>query len=216
MKQLFLLFSLLFLTSCNNPLDNTYSSETFELDLKEIKDKGKVTNDELRIIAVAVIRNTMLNVDMNKMTYREILNDANSFLSEQEELAKKAKEELELKNKLLSNAVKVAVYNKGFEEFKYDSALTFNYIIENKSDKSISAMMFTFTIIDELGDELERYRVKITDKNIEPNTQFKEVAYFDYNQFISNHNRIKNANFDKLKIVAEVVKIVYSDGTILE
>lgn len=216
MKQLFLLFSLLFLTSCNNPLDNTYSSETFELDLKEIKDKGKVTNDELRIIAVAVIRNTMLNVDMNKMTYREILNDANSFLSEQEELAKKAKEELELKNKVLSNAVKVAVYNKGFEEFKYDSALTFNYIIENKSDKSISAMMFAFTIIDELGDELERYRVKITDKNIEPNTQFKEVAYFDYNQFISNHNRIKNANFDKLKIVAEVVKIVYSDGTILE
>ncbi|WP_452598785.1 hypothetical protein, partial [Pontimicrobium sp. MEBiC01747] len=116
MKKTLLIFLVSILTfSCSTPLDKKYSEETFETDAKEIKESGKLSEEDALIMVGWIMRSKLKGEHLEGKTYNEIIKEAKDYKKEQELLTKKVKLEEEEKRQRLSSALTVAMYDKGFE-----------------------------------------------------------------------------------------------------
>jgi hypothetical protein len=216
-KTILLLAMISLIVACSSPLDKKYSDETMEADAKEIKESGDLDSEDAKLIAGWIMKSKFQGKDLTDKTYREILEEAKDFKTEQEELAKKAKMEAEAKKKKMQEAIVVSLFDKGFAKADYEDYNSFSYVLKNKSEKDIKAFKFSFDIYDALGDELgDGYQVSSTDNTVKAGEEFKTTIYYDYNQFTNDDIKIKNAKFEDLTFDIRVHKIVYTDGTILE
>lgn len=217
-KMLFML-SALFCLSCSGPMGKEYSEETAAEDLKAIVESEDLTKDETATLAGWIMGASFVeDRELNGKTYADILDDANSYRAEQEALAAKAKAEAEAKAKRLREAATVSIFDKVFERWSsYEKVNGFKYAIENKSEKDIDALKFSFSIHNKLGDEIGNgYSVSITDNPIPAGEEYSSAAYWDYNPYIDSSIAIKNADYEDLVFNITLEKIVYTDGTILE
>lgn len=236
MKKVLLgLVTAMLLLSCKKVIDQKVSLETAKEDVAKIKEenKGEYTDadfdkmgDEL---AGSVFRAALSKgkdgiedgVKFDK-TYREYLDEAKSQRIEQEELAAKMKKEELARQAKMKSVITVSIYKKefipsSFEAGRLDDYNVFDYAIENKSDKEIKAMKFSFSIKNALGDDIGNgYEIDVTDDRIAPKSVYKNRAAYDYNQFENSDKKIANAKFEDLTFDIDVLKIVYSDGTVLE
>lgn len=216
-KTILLLALLLVLVSCTSPLDKKYSNETLETDAKEIKESGDLEDDDAELLAGWIMKSKLQGKNLSDKTYREIIDEAKIFKTEQEELAAKAKKETEDKKNKMQEAIVVSLFDKGFAKADYQDYNSFSYILKNKSSKDIKAFKFSFNIYDALGDELgDGYSISSTDKTVPAGEEFKTTIYYNYNQFTNDDIKIKNAKFEDLTFDIQVQKIVYTDGTTLE
>ncbi len=218
MKNTFLLLAVAVLFfSCSSPLDKKYSDENLKQDATKIKEEGELVEEDSKLLGSWILKSKLQGEKLSDMTYREILNQAKNFRQEQEELAEKAKKEAEARNKKMQNAIVVSIFNKGFVSADYQSYNYFDYAVKNKSNKDIQAFKFNFNIYDALGDEIsDGYQVSSTDSIIKANEEFKTRIFYNYNQFMDDDIKIKNAKFDAFIFNIRINKIVYTDGSTLE
>jgi hypothetical protein len=216
MKNIFLLvlFSILII-SCSTPLDKKYNEERLGDDAKEMKESGKLTEEDAQIMAGWIVRAKLKDEYLEGKTYREILEEAKDYKREQEVLANKAKLEEEEKRQRLGAALTVALYDKGFEKHSYQEYLTYSLAFENKTDKDIRAFKGSISIQDLFDIEIKSISLTIDDPVLAGET-FKGTYTTDYNQFMDEDTRLKSKDMDDLKVVWTPEKIIFVDGTTLE
>jgi len=211
---IFTLFCALII-SCSTPLDKKYNEENFESDAKEIKESGKLSNDDALIMAGWIMKAKLKGDNLEGKTYNEIINEAKDYKKEQEVLAVKAKLEEEEKRQRLGSALTVAMYDKGYQEYSYQEYLTYSFAFENKLDKDIRAFKGSISIQDLFDSEIKSISLTIDDP-IKAGETFKNTYTTDYNQFRDEDTRLKTKDMDDLKVVWTPEKIIFTDGTTLE
>ena len=210
------LFSIM-LFSCSNPMNKKYSEATLEKDAKEIKDSKKLTDDELQLLAGWIVKAKLTGESLEDKSYQDILKEAKDYKIEQDKLKAEAEKLEAEKAKKMSDALSVSITGKGFDEGEWDSSNVIKYAVKNKTNKTIDALKFSFKVYDKLGDEIgDGYQMSITDDKIAPNQVYSNEAYYDYNQFMDRDIKIRNSKFEDLKFVIKVIKVVYTDGSVLE
>ncbi|WP_452603160.1 hypothetical protein [Pontimicrobium sp. MEBiC06410] len=216
MKKTLLIFLVSILTfSCSTPLDKKYSEETFETDAKEIKESGKLSEEDALIMVGWIMRSKLKGEHLEGKTYNEIIKEAKDYKKEQELLTKKVKLEEEEKRQRLSSALTVAMYDKGFEKYDYQEYLTYSLAFENKTEKDIRAFKGSISIQDLFDTEIKSINLTIDDP-IKAGETFKGTYTSDYNQFRDEDTRLKSKDMDDLKVVWTPEKIIFTDGTTLE
>jgi len=205
----------LLLLSCSSPLNKKYNEETLSEDAKEIKEKGKLSEEDAQIMAGWIVRAKLSGDKLENKTYGEILTEAKDYNKEQELLAEKVRIEEEEKKNRLGTALTVAMYDKGYTKYDYQDYLTYSLAFENKSQKNIRAFKGSLIINDLFDSEIKSINLTIDDP-IASGETFKGTYTSDYNQFKDEDSRLKNKNIGDLKIVWIPEKIIFEDGTILE
>ncbi|TRO65487.1 hypothetical protein [Christiangramia sabulilitoris] len=215
MKKYFYLVLGLIMISCSSPLDKNYNKETMQEDLKQIGESGNVDDDEKKLIAGWIFKSGLTGESLEGKSYSDILEEAKNYKKEQEELAARAQKEEEERRSKLGAALTVAMYDKGYEEFRYQEYLTYGLAFKNKSDKNIRAFKGSLSIKDLFDTEIKSINLTIDDP-IKAGETHKATYTTDYNQFMDSDSRLKNKDLDDLVIVWNPEKIIFDDGTTLE
>ncbi len=122
------------------------------------------------------------------------------------------------KNK--QQAFSVELLKKGFRAHDYsagisDDSVTFEVEFENLTGKDIRAFDGRLTFTDLLENKIISANLAINDP-ISAYTPLKWSGQLDYNQFLDKHQRLRAADFENIKIVFEVRKILFDDGSVKE
>jgi hypothetical protein len=209
-----ILMSIMFV-SCSGPLDKVYKEDTLDADLTEIN--KKLNGEDAQTLAAWLVMSKIKNSDLTGKTYKEILKEAKTYKNEQEELAAKKKKEKEERLSKIKNAITFAVVDKNFDKRdfslgKYDSYITFDIAITNKTDKEIKAMKGPLTFYDLFGEKL--YEVNYTENDpIKPGDTYETVISLEYNEFMNSHETIREKDIKDLKFEYVPDKILFQDGS---
>lgn len=201
--------------SCSSPLDKKYNESSLEQDAKEIKESGKLSDEDAELLIGWILKSKLNGEKIDGKSYSEIIKEAKDYKKEQKELAEKSKKEEEEKRQRLGTALTVALYEKGYQEYDYQEYITYSIAFENKTDKEIRALKGTLTINDLFDTKIKSITLTI-DERIPAKETHKGVYTTDYNQFMDEDVRLKNKSLDDLKVVWTPEKIIFSDGTTLE
>lgn len=220
MKKILSIVSLAILASCSSPLEKTYSEDGLEKDAPELKEA--LDSNDLQLLMGSILRLTLQGEDLDKMTYKEILDDGRAWKVEQERIEaeqkalqeKAAREEAE-RIARLQDAVLVTCFKKGYTEIDYQDYITYGFAIQNKSEQDIRAVKGEIMFTDLFDDEIKTLSFTY-DQSIKAGATSNWNATTDYNQFRDEDVRLRNKNLEDLKIVWEPIKIIFEDGSSLE
>lgn len=217
MRKLLYFLAVFTLISCSNPLNRKYDESKFEEDAKEIKESGKLNEEEAKMMAAWIVISKMQGKSLDGKTYNDILEEAKDFKKQQEELAEKLKKEKQEKIDRYGKALTFTVYEKGFHEAdimndEFNDLITFEIAIQNKTGKEIKAIKGPLSFYDLFGEEL--YSGNYTqDESIKPNEIYKTQISVEYNQFSNGLKTLKNKELSALKFEYIPEKIIFADGT---
>jgi hypothetical protein len=221
MKHLLQLFIIsLFLISCSNVTDNTYSEDTFKEDLPKLKET--LNAEDFEMLEGYIMLSAMGGQDMSAKTYKELIEDGKElklkFEQQAEEerlLAEKAKQEQLQRAIKLNKSLTVSLFEKGFVKHDYQEYITYEFVIENKTDKDIRAFTGEF-VMNDLFDEKIKTIGFTFDDGVKANSVINYSASSDYNQFTDSDVKLKSKKMNQLKVSWVPSKILFSDDTILE
>jgi hypothetical protein len=201
-------------------MDKKFNEKTAKDDLEAIK--SNLDSTELQLLGGSMIRLKFQDKKLEDMTYSEILEDGKKWKAEQEKieaeqkaLAEKAAKEEAERIKKLTEAVIVSCFEKGYAEVDYQDYITYKFVIQNKSDKTIRAVKGGITFTNLFDEEIKSLNF-VYDQPIEAGKQVNCNATTDYNQFMDEDQTLKNKDLKDLKVVWKPEKIIFKDGTTLE
>lgn len=101
-------------------------------------------------------------------------------------------------------------YNVG----RYSPRVEFSFEVYNNTPKDIRGVQGTLTIKDMFGVEFMLVELDFTGQTINANgsSVYTEMG-LDVNQFMDEHVKLYNENFEDLQFEYEIISIVYVDGT---
>jgi len=103
---------------------------------------------------------------------------------------------------------------KGYHEGEYGrGAITFTVDFTNQTGKPVRAFDGVLTFTDLLGNEIYGAKFAINDP-IAVGGSYEWDGKLDYNQFISEHERLRNAEPENMKLVLTTKKILFDDGQV--
>ena len=221
MKNISLLVILsIIIISCSSPLDKAYKQDTLEEDIVVLK--KSISEEELKTLAGYIALKSFSGDDMLGKTYNDLLEEAKKLqeelrLQEEEQkiLAEKAKIEEAEKIKRLGDALTVSFFDKGFLEYNYQEYITYKFVFENKTEKTMKAFTGEIKITDLFDKEIKSFSLTYDD-GVPANSTKNWDAQTDYNQFIDEDVLLKNKDMEDLKIRWIPEKIIFSDNTTLE
>jgi hypothetical protein len=95
----------------------------------------------------------------------------------------------------------------------FEAAIIFELSIVNQSTKPIRAFDGTLTFTDLLDNEILSTKLAINDP-VNAGLTKNWTGRIKYNQFIDNHNRLKNEDFSNLKTKFAIRKVLFADGSV--
>jgi hypothetical protein len=202
-------------TSCNNPLNKKYNEQTLEQDAKEIYESKKLNEDEAKLLTGYIMLAKLGGKNLEGKTYKEILQAAKDYKSEQEQLAAKARKEEEEKRIKLGAALSVAMYDKGYGGEGYQAYLQYAVAFENKTDKDIRAVKGSLKITDLFDTTIKSITI-VEDNGIPAHETIKNVFTTDYNKYRDEDTILANKKMQDIKVIWTPEKIIFTDGTSLE
>ncbi|PZQ77576.1 MAG: hypothetical protein DI563_03205 [Variovorax paradoxus] len=109
-------------------------------------------------------------------------------------------------------SIAIALKRKGFYEGEYGrNAITFSVDFTNQTGKPVRAFDGVLQFTDLLGNEIYSAKLAINDP-IAAGATYAWDGKLDYNQFIADHERLRNASVENLKVVLRVKKVLSGDG----
>lgn len=110
--------------------------------------------------------------------------------------------------------ISVTLLNKVFSEKKYGHGIYFDLkFTASNLDKPARAIKGSLLINDLFGETIMAIKWPLNDP-IAPNESKTETGTgFDYNQFMSEHQRIRDTSLENLRASFRVDSILYEDGT---
>lgn len=221
MKKIFTILSIsILLFSCSNVLNKTYSEDTFQEDMIELK---KSTSEEnVEKVFGYILMSSFTNKPIIGKTYQEIINEADKITeekakqeAEEKALAEKAKAEEMKRIEKLNKSLTVTLFDKGFSKGDWESYLTYKFAFENKTDKDIKAFKGLMIIKDLFDGEITKVPM-VYDGGVKANSIKNWDATTEYNQYNDSDKQLKNKEMKDLKISWTPEKIIFEDGSTLE
>lgn len=114
----------------------------------------------------------------------------------------------------------VSLIKKGFSpkdiyNGKFDDEITITVSFDNRTGKEVRAFDGVLQFTDLLDNRIIGSRVEIN-KSIAVGSALSWEGALDYNQFMSEHQRLRSEQRDNLKVSFHVGKILFADGTTKE
>ena len=107
--------------------------------------------------------------------------------------------------------IKVTLVSKGFEQGDFRSKLTLSFSFMNSTGKNVRAFDGRVVFTDLLGNEIMGVKVAVND----PVAAGQSIAWegaVDYNQFMSTHQEMRNADQKNIKTQFVLSKVLFEDG----
>ena len=115
----------------------------------------------------------------------------------------------------LASIVKVSCIEKGFEEYDYQKFITYRFIIQNKSEKTIRAIKGGIKFNNIFDEEIQTLKL-VYDQPIKALKQTTYNATTDYNQYVDEDRALRNKDLKDIKVIWIPEKVIFADGTSLE
>lgn len=218
----FILVCSFYLTACSDPK----SYEIGKLTEEQKKEIGqKLTADEGQKISAWMLRNAFNDKPIaNGVTVGNAIKEQEEWIAKQNaeeakaaELQKKVEAERKLKQEEFRKLTTVALVGKQNDEGDYGQKfITLHVAYENKGDKDIQGIKGILKINDLFGDKILNLRWTFDDGVDAKKTVTERGSGLEVNQFMDDHMKLWNTDFDKLKSSFEISTIIFKDGTKIE
>ena len=212
---LFSLFITAILSSCNDPLDKTYSSATYLQDISEIKESNKVSYDDMELLTRFIALSKLAGNELEGKTYKEILEkiksirNANTQQSDQEEMEKAATRDR------MSAYLKVSLSEKVFTKMSNKDYFIYTVNFQNTSSKNITMVVGSISLNDLIDREIRNIQI-VLDEELRAGSTLKKTYTVVYNHGDENDKHIRSKELVDLRVIWNPVKIVFKDGTMAE
>jgi hypothetical protein len=145
---------------------------------------------------------------------RDYVAKANMKEAEEKALKEKVEAERKAKQEEFTKLLSVVLVNKKDVMREYGRRfVNLEIAFENKSDKDIAGVKGVLKITDIFGDKIVNLRWS-NDTGIKAKqTMVERGSGMDINQFMDEHMKLWNTDYDKLKSTFEVSTILFKDGT---
>lgn len=215
---LFILFAFILsviLSSCNNPLDKTYSSQSYINDIEAIRESDKVSYEDIELLTKYIALARIAGSDLNGKTYEEILDKIKQVRKTNADKTDQINFEKEAARERLGTYLKVSLSDKIFSKVNNKDGFTYTVIFKNTSQKNIKMVVGSISLNDLLDREIKNIPI-VLDETIHAGETVKKQYTDNYNQDSENDKRIRSKDIIDLKIVWNPVKIIFEDKTIAE
>ncbi len=102
--------------------------------------------------------------------------------------------------------------SKGFETGTYGRAeITFSISFKNETGRDIRAFDGLLTFTDLLDNEIHGAKLAVNDP-VARGASLTWVGSLNYNQFMSEHERLKTAEQENMRVIFRINKVLFADG----
>lgn len=173
----------------------------------------------LSLVAVIVLAIIMGSISSANQTKQEVKEKEELSQSLQQagskETNEKTTETAEKKPEI--KKVELEVVKKGFHEAdfmagEYEDQITMDLKFINKTEKAIKGVQGIISFYDIFDDEILSTNISY-DEGIDANGEKVWNAGIGYNQFMDEHEKLKNTTMENLKYKWDVKTIIYKDNT---
>ena len=207
---------ILLLSSCNNPLNKTYSEKSYEKDKQMLKESKKLKKEELETLDYYISEaKDYTDTLIEGMTYSELLIKAKDAEAKQNAINASIKKESEERMQKMDSTLNVTLTSTGFVEQDYEDFLFYVLSFENKSNKDIKAIKGILVINDLFGKEIKDMNI-VFDKGVKSRESKKMTYNYRYNPYNDSDNLMKGKTINEVKFIWVTQHIIFSDGTTLD
>lgn len=223
--------AMLLLAGCSKPTDQVIPSDMSKWDSELAPVLQKLPEEDRKLMAAYLVRVKLGQVFGGAgipvgTTVGSALSDQKKWV---EELARKEAEEKALKEKLeqeravaikaINDAVTVVLLEKRYRESDFQAGRigdqqVIKIGVQNNSSKPVAGVSGELEFIDLFGKTVGSMGFKIAE-DIEPGREITWSGARDYNQFISEHQAIRNLEEGKYKTRFVPEAVVFKDGSTL-
>ena len=206
-----LLFFLIIICSCNNPLHRTYSPSTYEEDMQAIRKSNKVSDEDLQSLASFIVLAKLSGNDITGKSYDDILDKIKSFQQNNDQLNNKNELEKEARRKRLSPFLEVSLQRKDFLKKGNRQVLEFTITFKNTSSQKIKTISGSLVINDLMEKPIKTLSI-LLDENILPGQSLIKIYTVDYNDGDENDRRMRVKDIFDMRTVWNPEKIIFEKG----
>lgn len=215
MRTFLFVIVVLFQVSCHNSTGKNYNPNTFQSDIQEIRQEGKLNDDELQQLTRYIVLAHLQGVDLKGKTYGdilELLKDATKSITDASDYKANVEKS---KRQRINPRLQVTLLSKTFLTTKDGTFIQYKISITNSTLKNIRTIIGNFSIQDLMEKEIKNVPV-ILKQNIHgmSNETLKIDAVYD--EASEQDRRLRSKNFTDIRIVWNPEKIIFEDGKLLE
>jgi hypothetical protein len=210
-----LLFIVIILSSCNNPLHRAYNPVTYEEDIQAIRESNKVTDEDLQILAKYIMLARLSGNDITGKSYDDLIGKIKSLRQSNDELNNRDAMEKEAKRKRLSPFVEVDLKNKTFAKENNKDVLVFTVVLKNTGTQKIKTVTGNLAINDLMEKPIKNLNIFL-DEDISPGQAFTKTYTIDYNDADENDRRMRSKDLFDIRIVWNPEKIIFENGKLAD
>lgn len=212
---LFAFFLPAILSSCNDPLDKTYTPGTYLQDISEIRESNKVSYEDIELLTKFIALSKLAGNQLEGKTYEEILDkiknirNANTQQNDQVEMEKAAARER------MSSYLKVTLSKKLFTKINNKDCFTYTVNFQNTSSTNITMVVGSISLNDLIDREIKNIQI-VLDEELKQGSIVNKTYTVEYNHGDENDKHIRSKELVDLRVLWNPVKIVFEDGTMAE
>ncbi len=198
--------------------------------MDDIKDMKGLTVDEARLLVAFQIRRGMSNAfgasaqDPSGKTVGELLAQLKKQAAEekteadrQKRLADEAKAKADALTSELRKSIDLTVYDKGFRPANplggsFSAQINIKCVYQNNSTKDIRAFRGKVRFTDLFGSEIFTTGLTISDP-IAAGKKGNWDGVIEYNQFVSQHQQLRNTELKDMKVIWLPESVIFADGS---
>jgi hypothetical protein len=105
---------------------------------------------------------------------------------------------------------------ENWNAWRFSDNLKFVFEYINKTGKTIRGFESTITFKDMFGKEILSITLDNTDAIPARGSFYDDGKYYELNQFMDNHNKLKNTNYEDIIFEYKIRTVLFEDGTRLE
>lgn len=202
-------FVILF-SSCNNPLDRSYSTSTYVQDIAEMREDNKVSSEDIELLTKYITLSKVAGQQLEGQTYEEILEriksirDANLIKSDQLKIEQDANRER------FSSYLKVNLSAKTFTQIDNKDQFDYTVTLQNTSTKDITMVVGSISLNDLIDREIKNIQV-VVDDEIKSGSTLTKTYSVPYNHGDETDKRIRSKELVDIRVVWNPVKIVFKE-----
>ena len=211
-----------------NDLSALHSNQEFMEAIEQLSEEDKeMLMAHVLMRAVSSIFTEEGEEAENKITIGKALDAQKEYLEQQkrEEIKQKAlAEELRRKQtekaKEMNETVTTSLLALTFQKANYNAGIYSDYFqirigIQNNTDKNIRGVRGSIVLSDIFGETIKRIRLSY-DNGIKPNSAVTYRGTLDYNQFMSEDNKLRTTKFENIKYLWEPLTYIFADGSTMD
>jgi hypothetical protein len=210
-----IIFLCLFFSSCNDPMDKTYSTSTYVNDIAAIRESNKVSYDDIELLTRYIALSKLAGNEIEGKTYEEILEKIKAIRQSNTDEHEKVQLEEDAMRERMSAYLRVDLPEKTFSKVDGKDHLIYTITFQNLSAKSIKMVVGSISVNDLLDREIKNVEI-ILDEQLRANANVKKTFPVMYDPESESDKRIRSNDLINLRIVWNPSKIIFEDGTVAE